>query len=213
MERLMAIAEALSQGSVPTIREQVQLALDEDGMAPRQILEEGLLKTMEEIGRQFSANEIFVPEVLISARAMNAAMEVLKPRLVETGVDPVGRVVLGTVKGDLHDIGKNLVRMMLEGAGFEVTDLGVDVAPEDFVAAVRAHKPHLIGLSALLTTTMGQMRSVVEAVEQAGLRDQVIIMVGGAPVSDAFAEEIGADFYSKDAAQAATSARQRVLSA
>ena len=213
MERLMAIAEALSQGSVPTIREQVQLALDEDGMAPRQILEEGLLKTMEEIGRQFSANEIFVPEVLISARAMNAAMEVLKPRLVETGVDPVGRVVLGTVKGDLHDIGKNLVRMMLEGAGFEVTDLGVDVAPEDFVAAVRAHKPHLIGLSALLTTTMGQMRSVVEAVEQAGLRDQVIIMVGGAPVSDAFAKEIGADFYSKDAAQAATSARQRVLSA
>lgn len=209
MERLQGIAEKLQKGDANGIRQDVELALQE-GISPREVLEGSLLAAMSEIGEKFKANEIFVPEVLIAARAMNAAMEVLKPKLVETGVEPVGKVVIGTVKGDLHDIGKNLVKMMLEGAGFEVKDLGIDVAPEQFVTAVKEYQPQFVGMSALLTTTMSEMRSVVQAIETEGLRDKVTIMVGGAPVTDKFAADIGADFYSKDAAEAASMARERV---
>ena len=165
---------------------------------------------METIGVKFKNNEVFVPEVLIAARAMNAGMELLKPKLVETGVEPVGTAVLGTVKGDLHDIGKNLVRMMLEGAGLTVYDLGVDVSAEQFVAAIQERDPHIVGLSALLTTTMGEMKSVIQAIEEAGLRDKVKIMVGGAPVTSKFAVDIGADVYAKDAAEASTEAKKLV---
>ncbi len=209
MDQLQAIAEKLQKGDANGIRQDVEEALNQ-GIEPRKILEEALLSGMSDIGEKFKANEIFVPEVLIAARAMNAAMEVLKPKLVEAGVEPVGRVVLGTVKGDLHDIGKNLVKMMLEGAGFEVQDLGIDVSAEQFVAAVKEHNPQFVGMSALLTTTMSEMRAVVEAMEKEGLRDKVQIMVGGAPVTDKFAQEIGADFYGKDAAEAATMAKARL---
>ena len=165
---------------------------------------------MEVIGVKFKNNEVFVPEVLIAARAMNAGMELLKPKLVETGVEPIGSVVLGTVKGDLHDIGKNLVRMMFEGVGLTVFDLGVDVSSEQFVEAVQEHQPDIVGLSALLTTTMGEMKKVIQAIEEAGLRDKVKIMVGGAPVTSRFAQEIGADLYAKDAAEASFVAKKLV---
>ena len=193
---LQDINQALQRGDVNGVKQGIQEALDSD-MKPRVILNEGLLSAMETIGVKFKNNEVFVPEVLIAARAMNAGMELLKPKLVETGVEPVGTAVLGTVKGDLHDIGKNLVRMMLEGAGLTVYDLGVDVSAEQFVAAIQEHDPHIVGLSALLTTTMGEMKSVIQAIEEAGLRDKVKIMVGGAPVTSKFAVDIGADVYAK----------------
>ncbi|MGI6624468.1 MAG: cobalamin B12-binding domain-containing protein [Limnochordia bacterium] len=206
---LQDINQALQRGDVNGVKQGIQEALDSD-MKPRVILNEGLLSAMETIGVKFKNNEVFVPEVLIAARAMNAGMELLKPKLVETGVEPVGTAVLGTVKGDLHDIGKNLVRMMLEGAGLTVYDLGVDVSAEQFVAAIQEHDPHIVGLSALLTTTMGEMKSVIQAIEEAGLRDKVKIMVGGAPVTSKFAVDIGADVYAKDAAEASTEAKKLV---
>lgn len=206
---LQDINQALQRGDVNGVKQGIQEALDSD-MKPRVILNEGLLSAMETIGIKFKNNEVFVPEVLIAARAMNAGMELLKPKLVETGVEPVGTAVLGTVKGDLHDIGKNLVRMMLEGAGLTVYDLGVDVSAEQFVAAIQEHDPHIVGLSALLTTTMGEMKSVIQAIEEAGLRDKVKIMVGGAPVTSKFAVDIGADVYAKDAAEASTEAKKLV---
>lgn len=206
---LQDINQALQRGDVNGVKQGIQEALDSD-MKPRVILNEGLLSAMETIGVKFKNNEVFVPEVLIAARAMNAGMELLKPKLVETGVEPVGTAVLGTVKGDLHDIGKNLVRMMLEGAGLTVYDLGVDVSAEQFVAAIQEHDPHIVGLSALLTTTMGEMKSVIQAIEEAGLRDKVKIMVGGAPVTSKFAVDIGADVYVKDAAEASTEAKKLV---
>lgn len=206
---LQDINQALQRGDVNGVKQGIQEALDSD-MKPRVILNEGLLSAMETIGVKFKNNEVFVPEVLIAARAMNAGMELLKPKLVETGVEPVGTAVLGTVKGDLHDIGKNLVRMMLEGAGLTVYDLGVDVSAEQFIAAIQEHDPHIVGLSALLTTTMGEMKSVIQAIEEAGLRDKVKIMVGGAPVTSKFAVDIGADVYAKDAAEASTEAKKLV---
>lgn len=206
---LQDINQALQRGDVNGVKQGIQEALDSD-MEPRVILNEGLLSAMETIGIKFKNNEVFVPEVLIAARAMNAGMELLKPKLVETGVEPVGTAVLGTVKGDLHDIGKNLVRMMLEGSGLTVYDLGVDVSAEQFVSAIQEHDPHIVGLSALLTTTMGEMKSVIQAIEEAGLRDKVKIMVGGAPVTSKFAEDIGADVYAKDAAEASTEAKKLV---
>ncbi|NLM96132.1 MAG: cobalamin-binding protein, partial [Halanaerobiaceae bacterium] len=168
------------------------------------------LDGMTIIGEKFKKNEVFVPEVLIAARAMNGGMEILKPKLVEAGVESIGKVVIGTVKGDLHDIGKNLVKMMMEGAGFEVIDLGVDVSAESFANAVEEHEPVILGLSALLTTTMPQMKATIEHLKERGLRDKVYVMVGGAPVTANFAEEIGADAYSKDAATAASDARKAV---
>lgn len=209
MEILQSINQALQKGNAKGVQEGVQQALD-GGLEPKEILNEGLLAAMEQVGVKFKNNEVFVPEVLIAARAMNAGMELLKPSLIETGVEPIGSVVLGTVKGDLHDIGKNLVRMMFEGTGLIVYDLGVNVSAERFVEAIQEHKPQIVGMSALLTTTMGEMKTVIQAIEAAGLRDQVTIMVGGAPVTARFAQEIGADIYSKDAAEAASAAKALV---
>lgn len=180
------------------------------GLAPQTILDDGLIAAMTEVGRRFEEGDFFVPEMLIAARAMQAGLGLLKERLVQGGVQSKGRVVIGTVKGDLHDIGKNLVAMMLEGAGFEVIDLGADASPEKYVQAVKERNANLVGMSALLTTTMSNMKNVIQALEQAGLRDQVKIMVGGAPVTDQFAREIGADGYAPDASRAVSLAKTLV---
>jgi 5-methyltetrahydrofolate--homocysteine methyltransferase len=206
---LAKIASELYEGEDQSVAELVQAALDQ-GMEPKEVLQGGLIAGMDEVGKDFKAGELFVPEVLIAARAMHAGMSVLRPLLTETDSISAGRYLIGTVKGDLHDIGKNLVKMMLEGAGFETIDLGTDVEPQAFVDAVREHRPVLIGMSALLTTTMVQMRATVEALEEAGLRDSVKIMIGGAPVTEAFAAEIGADAYAPDAASAVDKARELV---
>ena len=203
---LQKIASNLYDGEDQEVAELVQQALDQ-GLEPGEVLQGGLIAGMDEVGRDFKAGDLFVPEVLIAARAMHAGMNVLRPLLAESDTPSAGKYLIGTVKGDLHDIGKNLVRMMLEGAGFDTVDLGTDVEPQAFVDAVREHKPKLIGMSALLTTTMVQMRTTIEALEEAGLRDSVKIMVGGAPVTDAFAKEIGADAYAADAASAVDVAR------
>ena len=205
-DTLQQIAEKLYDGSAPDVAALVQQALDE-GMGPGEVLTGGLVVGMDAVGRDFKAGELFVPEVLIAARAMHAGMDILKPLLAESDVPSAGKYIVGTVKGDLHDIGKNLVRMMIEGGGFEVVDLGVDVSPEGFVAAVRENEPDILGMSALLTTTMTNMKGVIEALEEAGLRDSVKIMIGGAPVTDAYAQEIGADGYAPDAATAVDVAR------
>ena len=201
------IAKKLYKGDSEAVAELIQDALD-DGMAPSEVLNNALLAGMEEVGRDFKAGDLFVPEVLFSARAMQAGMDVLRPLLADSDISSAGKYVLGTVKGDLHDIGKNLVRMMLEGAGFDGVDLGVDIEPSAFVDAVREHKPDIVGMSALLTTTMTQMKTTIEALEEAGLRDSVKIMIGGAPVTAAFADQIGADAYAADAASAVDVARE-----
>ena len=204
---LSKIASQLYAGEADEVAELVQQALDK-GIAPNEVLQGGLIAGMDQVGRDFKAGDLFVPEVLIAARAMHAGMNVLRPLLAKGGVPSAGKYVIGTVKGDLHDIGKNLVKMMVEGAGFEVVDLGTDVSPEKFVAAVREHQPRLVGLSALLTTTMVSMKTIIEALQEAGLRGSVKVMVGGAPVTDAFAKQIGADAYAPDAATAVDVARQ-----
>ena len=206
---LQQIASNLYNGDQDEVATLVQQALDA-GTEPQEVLAGGLIAGMDEVGKDFKAGELYVPEVLIAARAMKAGMNILRPLLVESGVPSAGKYLIGTVKGDLHDIGKNLVRMMLEGAGFEAIDLGVDIQPDAFVSAVREHQPQVVGMSALLTTTMGQMKSTIEALEEAGLRDSVKIMIGGAPVTAAFAEEIGADAYAPDAATAVDVARSLV---
>ncbi len=203
------LSELLQKGKVKNVVALVTQALEE-GISPADILNEGLLKGMGEVGVKFKNNQVYVPEVLIAARALNKGLEVLKPRLVEAGTKPVGKVIIGTVQGDLHDIGKNLVSMMMVGAGLEVVDLGVDVSAEKFVAAVKEHKPNIVAMSALLTTTMGHQGDVIEALKVEGLRDQVKVMVGGAPVTDSFAKQIGADAYTPDAATAAEKARELV---
>lgn len=210
MVDLTSISEALQTGNAGKVEELIKKALDED-YVPKEILEEGLIKGMGIIGAKFKINEIYVPEVLIAARAMHAGMSVLRPKLVETGVKNIGKVAIGTVKGDLHDIGKNLVNMMLEGAGFEVIDLGVDVSADMFVDAVKKHNPNIVGMSALLTTTMINMAEVVKSLEAAGLRDKVKIMIGGAPITQNYADQIGADSYSPDAASAADTAKGFVI--
>lgn len=206
MSRFEEVSTLLQRGKAKDIAALVEQLLKE-GVSPKDILNEGLISGMDVIGRKFKNNEIFVPEVLIAARAMNAALAVLKPALAATGVEPIGKAIICTVKGDLHDIGKNLVRMMLEGAGIEVIDLGVDVAPEKVVDAVKEHNPDLLCLSALLTTTMMAQKDTITALVEAGIRDKVKIMVGGAPVTQAFADEIGADGYAPDAASAAQVAK------
>jgi 5-methyltetrahydrofolate--homocysteine methyltransferase len=203
---LEKIASELYDGEDETVAELVQKALDQ-GLVPGEILSGGLIAGMDEVGRDFKAGDLFVPEVLIAARAMHAGMNVLRPLLAEGDSPGVGKYVIGTAEGDLHDIGKNLVKMMLEGAGFETVDLGVDVKPAAFVDAVREHKPNIVGISALLTTTMINMKTTIEALQEAGLRDSVKVMIGGAPVTTAFAEEIGADAYAPDAATAVDIAR------
>ena len=200
MADLQQLAQKLIAGDAPEVRRLTQEAVDE-GVSPKEILNRGLIAGMEVVGVRFKNNEIFVPEVLISARAMKAAMEILRPLLTSTGVKSRGKVVMGTVKGDLHDIGKNLVSMMLEGAGFEVIDLGISVSPQQFLAAVREYEPHVVGMSALLTTTMIGMKDVVEQLRQAA-GDKVKAIIGGAPVTQRFADEIGADGYAPDATSA-----------
>jgi len=205
MANLAEISALLQKGKAKDVKELVQQAIDE-GVPAKDILEKGLLDGMSIIGEKFKNNEVYVPEVLIAARAMNAGTELLKPLLVEQGVEASGTVVIGTVAGDLHDIGKNLVRMMLEGKCLRVVDLGVDVTAEQFVEAAKNENAQIICCSALLTTTMDEMKHVVKAVEDAGLRDKITIMVGGAPVTDAFCKSIGADIYTDDAASAADAA-------
>ena len=210
MVDLNDISEALQSGNAEKVVELINQALEEN-VVPKEILENGLIKGMGIIGEKFKKNEVYVPEVLIAARAMHAGMTVLKPRLAETGVKNLGKVTMGTVKGDLHDIGKNLVNMMLEGAGFEVIDLGVDVSAEKFVEAVREHQPNILGMSALLTTTMINMADVIKALENEGLRAKVKIMIGGAPITQNYAMQIGADSYASDAASAADLAKSYVV--
>ena len=207
MPDYQAMREALEKGNAPLVEQLTRQALDE-GASPKQILDEGLIAAMAVVGEKFKRNEVYVPEVLIAARAMQAGLNVLEPVLADTGVEPVGTLVIGTVKGDLHDIGKNLVAMMMKGAGFKVVDLGIDVAPEKFVEAAREHSPQIIGLSALLTTTMPRMKDTIEALKAAGIAAKVI--VGGAPVTQAYADEIGADGYAPDAASAVDVAKQLV---
>lgn len=202
MSILNEISENLQKGKAKVVKELVQQAVDE-GIPVKQILEEGLLSGMGIIGVKFKNNEVFVPEVLVAARAMNMGAQVLKPLLVEGGVEAAGKVCLGTVKGDLHDIGKNLVKMMLEGKGLEVIDLGTDVPPEKFIETAQSEGCDVICCSALLTTTMGVMQEVVDAAKNAGIREKVKIMVGGAPVNQNFCEQIGADYYTPDAATCA----------
>ncbi len=206
MVDLNVISEALQRGDAEKVEELVKKALEEN-LTPKKILEDGLIKGMDIIGAKFKKNEVYVPEVLIAARAMHAGMNILKPKLIESGVKNIGKVVMGTVQGDLHDIGKNLVEMMLEGAGFEVIDLGTDISTDKFVEAVKEHRPNIIGMSALLTTTMVNMVEVIKALDAEGLRDKVKIMVGGAPVTQNYADQIGADGYSPDASSAVDKAK------
>lgn len=205
MSILNDISENLQKGKAKVVKTLVAEAI-EAGIPAQEILQEGLLSGMGVIGEKFKNNEVFVPEVLVAARAMNMGAKLLKPLLADGGVQAVGKVCIGTVRGDLHDIGKNLVKMMMEGKGLEVVDLGVDVTPEMYLDAVQNQGCQIICCSALLTTTMSVMGEVVEAVKAAGLRDQVKIMVGGAPVTEAFCQQIGADCYTPDAASAADAA-------
>ena len=205
MSILNEISEALQQGKAKNVKELVQKAIDEKVSAEK-ILKEGLLAGMGIIGEKFKNNEVYVPDVLIAARAMNTGSELLKPILAESGVKSTGKVILGTVKGDLHDIGKNLVRMMMEGKGLEVIDIGIDVPVEKFINTAKETNAQVIACSALLTTTMGEMKNVVEAVKAAGFRDKIKIMIGGAPVNENFCKSIEADVYTPDAASAADAA-------
>jgi 5-methyltetrahydrofolate--homocysteine methyltransferase len=200
-EILSKLSTAVIEGNFKDMTKLTQEAID-GGLDAQQILNEGLMPGMDHIGVQFRAGNVFVPEVLRSARAMQTAMDLLKPLLLQSGVKMRGKVLLGTVKGDLHDIGKNLVGMMCEGAGFEVKDLGKDIAPEDFVKAVKEFEPDVVGMSALLTTTMRSMEQTIKALQEAGVRDRVKIIIGGAPVTGSFAEQIGADGYASNAAAA-----------
>ena len=204
-ETLNEISEWLQKGRAPKVKAAVTKALEE-GIPASEILEDGLLAGMDIIGQKFKNNEVFVPEVLVAARAMNRGVEILRPYLVEDGVETKGTVILGTVKGDMHDIGKNLVRMRMEGKGLEVIDIGVDVPTESFLDAAREHNAKLICCSALLTTTMGEMKNVVDAVKASEMNGKVKIMIGGAPITQTFCEQIGADCYTPDAASAAEAA-------
>jgi 5-methyltetrahydrofolate--homocysteine methyltransferase len=207
----MAIVETIYQsvleGNLKGAIEGVNQAL-QAGVSAAEILNKGLIAAMGEVGQLFEAGEYFVPEMLIAARAMQSGIAILKPKLLEADIKPLGKVIIGTVKGDLHDIGKNLVAMMLEGAGFEIIDLGTDVSAEKFVAAIKEHQAGFVGMSALLTTTMPAMRTTIEAMKVAGVRDKVKILIGGAPVTQNFANEIGADIYTQDAPSAARRAKE-----
>ena len=206
MNRFDEISALLQKGRPRELSALVQEELA-DGTSANDILTKALIPGMSAVGERFKKNEIFVPEVLITARAMNAALNILKPVLAQAGVEPIGKAVICTIKGDLHDIGKNLVKMMIEGTGIQVIDLGIDCPPERVVEAVREYQPDIVCLSALLTTTMVNQKATIDALKAAGLRDKVKVMVGGAPVTQAFADEIGADSYTPDAATAAEVAR------
>jgi corrinoid protein of di/trimethylamine methyltransferase len=210
MSILYGVSECLQKGRAKNVKELVQNALDE-GLNPKDILNEGLLSGMMTIGAKFKNNEVFVPEVLVAARAMNAGLTILEPKLSEIGYEPVGKAVIGTVKGDLHDIGKNLVAMMLKGAGFEVYDIGVDVEGEAFIDKAEEVGADVICMSALLTTTMPNMKNCIDLLIKKGLRDKYIVMVGGALVNESFAKQIGADYYTPNVASVAEVAKQAVL--
>lgn len=209
MGTIQDISAFLQKGRAKNVKALVQQALDEN-VDPKEILNEGLLSGMMIIGEKFKNNEVFVPEVLVAARALNAGLTILESKLIEVGNEPVGKVVIGTVKGDLHDIGKNLVAMMLKGAGFEVKDIGVDVAPEAFIEAAEEIGADVVCMSALLTTTMPNMEATLDLMKEKGVRDKYIVMVGGAPVNEKFAQQIGADYYTPDAATCAEVARKAV---
>lgn len=207
MNELKEIGENLINGQAPKVRELTQAALDK-GIEIEKILNEGLIAGMMEVGERFKREEIYLPEVLFAARAMKAGMEVLEPLLLSAGAQPRGKIILGTVKGDVHDVGKNLVGIMLKGAGFEVIDLGVDIAPEKFIDAAKEQGARLIGMSALLGTTIPVMKSTIEALEAAGLKGQIRTMIGGAIVTQSYADKIGADGYAPDAASAVDKAKE-----
>lgn len=206
MDLIQNIYREVVEGNQKAVKEAVQAALDANFNVD-EILSDGLIAAMGEVGSLFEQGEYFVPEMLVSAKSMQEGLHLLRPLLVAQGIEPIGKVVIGTVKGDLHDIGKNLVSMMLEGAGFEVVDLGTDTSPEKFLDAITQHQPQLIGMSAMLTTTMGNMRHVITALESAGMRQKVKVMIGGAPVTETFANQIGADGYAPDASRAVTLAK------
>jgi 5-methyltetrahydrofolate--homocysteine methyltransferase len=212
MTDLKPLHDAVVDGDAKTAKALTDAAI-KAGVAPGDLLGKALIPAMDEVGRRFECNEYFVPELLISARAMKGSMELIRPLLAKSGVQPVGKVAIGTVKGDLHDIGKNLVAAMLEGGGFEIIDLGVDVAPDKFVAAVNEKGANIIALSALLTTTMPAMKDTLAALNASGVRGKVKVMIGGAPITDAYAKEIGADGYSDNASSAVALARRLVESA
>ena len=209
MSLIQEISENLQRGKAKIVKQLVQQALDE-GINAKEILEEGLLSGMMISGEKFKNDEVFVPDVLVAARAMNNGIAILEPKLVELGNEPVGRAVIGTVKGDLHDIGKNLVAMMLKGAGFEIYDAGVDVDPQTFIDKAEEVSADLIVMSALLTTTMCNMQGVIDLMKEKDIRDKYIVMVGGAPVNETFAKNIGADYYTGDAATCAEVAKKAV---
>jgi len=210
MVDLAEVSAALQKGRAKVVKELVQQAIDE-GMNAKTILDDGLLSGMSVVGEKFKINELYVPDVLVAARAMNVGTALLKPLLVADGIESIGKVVIGTCKGDLHDIGKNLVKMMMEGKGLEVVDLGVDVSGEQFVNGAIENDAQIIACSALLTTTMGEMSNVVKVATEKGVRDKFTIMVGGAPVNESFRESVGADIYTPDAASAADAASKVVL--
>ena len=209
-EKLSAIYNAILDGNVVGAKDGVQTALTAD-LQPENILADGMIAAMNEVGRRFEEGDYYVPEMLVAACAMQAALSLLKPHLVASDVKSAGKVAIGTVKGDLHDIGKNLVTLMLEGAGFEVKDLGVDVSPDKFVEAISAGDVNIVALSALLTTTMPNMKIIIETIQQAGLRDKVKIIIGGAPVTQHYANEIGADAFAADASSAVGATRQLLV--
>lgn len=206
-EKIREIAQAVEQGKAKLVKELVPQAIEE-GLSAQEILNEGLLPGMNVIGDKFSRNEVFVPEVLVSARAMNKGIELIKPLLTEEGQQPIGKACIGTVEGDLHDIGKNIVKLMLESRNIEVVDLGADVPSDKFVETVQNEGCQIVALSALLTTTMGVMGDVIKALTDAGLRDKVTVMIGGAPVNEAFKVQVGADIYTGNAADAAAAAEE-----
>lgn len=209
MADFKAIAENIISGQAPAVKTGVQKALDE-GVPVQDILHKGLIAGMNVVGEKFKNNEFYIPEVLIAARAMKAGLEMIRPKLLAEKVQPLGKVSIGTVKGDLHDIGKNLVGMMLEGAGFEVVDLGVDVSPEAFVNSVRQQGVQIVCMSALLTTTMPSIQTTIDSLKAAGLTQQVRVMVGGAPITQDYADKVGAHGYAPDAASAAEKARELI---
>jgi len=208
-ELLEKIAKELITGNEAEVKRLAQEALDK-GANAREIIDNGLLAGMDVVGKRFKAGDMFIPEVLLCARCMHGAMDILKPLLAEGDVTSAGTVVIGTVEGDLHDIGKNLVAMMLQGAGFEVIDLGTNIKPQDFVEAVKEHNPDIVGMSALLTTTMPKMEKTIEALTEAGIRGQIKIMAGGAPVTQDFVDKIGGDAYGANAASASEKAKALV---
>ena len=208
-EILQGLYDYTLVGNAPEVRSLTERGLEE-GLDPEKMLYEALIPSLEEVGARFERGDFFVPEMLIAAKAMQGALDILRPLLAETGAKPIGTFVMGTVKGDVHDIGKNLVNIMLEGAGFTVIDLGVNVAPETFVEQVAEHRPDIVGFSAFLTTTMPMFKANINALEKAGLRDEVIVMVGGAPVTQAYADAVGADGYAADASTAVRLAKDLI---